>query len=343
VLRRPPVLDRLVAALAGVDRLVLLGDVVELRQGPASAALEAARPVMEGIGAAMEGREVLLVPGNHDHGLVRPWLDEVPAPPLELRVEPAEASPGAAQLAEMLAPARLAVAYPGVWLRDDVYATHGHYLDVFTTIPTFERIGAGLMGRLVGAPGVPAQPADFEAVLAPIYAWIESAAQRTRPGRRAAGAGRAGSVWAGLSGPGRRPLRARALAAGFPLAIAAINRARLGPVSPDLSGDGLRRGGLAGMREASARLEIGATHLIFGHTHRTGPLPGDDEAEWSTGAMRLYNSGSWIHARAFVGDRGPAGPYWPGGAVEVIDEGPLVVRRLLGDLAESELRPPARA
>jgi hypothetical protein len=323
--------------------LVLLGDVLEMRQGPVSAALAAAEEPLRAIGAAMDGGVVVVVPGNHDHGLVRPWLDEVAEPGLAERVEPAAASPAAEALAGLLAPARIEFAYPGVWLRDDVYATHGHYLDVFTTIPTFERVGAGLMVRLVGAPEPGAAPADFEAVLAPIYAWIESAAHRARPGRRAAGAGRAGDVWAALAGPGRRPLRARALAAGFPLAIAAINRARLGPLRADLSGPGLRRGGLAGMREAAARLGIAAPHLIFGHTHRTGPLPGDDVAEWTTETTRLHNAGSWIYAPGFVGRDGAAGPYWPGGAVEVADDGPPTVRRLLGDVGAAALRPPARA
>ena len=308
-----------------------------------SAALEAAAPALQAIGAAMAGREIVLVPGNHDHGLVRPWLDDYAEPGLAERVGPATASPAAVSVAELLAPAGVEVAYPGIWLRDDVYATHGHYLDLFTTVPTFERLGAGLMTRLVGAPEPGATAADFEAVLAPIYAWIESAAHRTRPGRRAAGAGRSGEMWATLAAPGRRPVRTRLLAAGFPVAIAAINRARLGPLSSDLSGASLRRGGLAGMGEAAARLGLRPAHLIFGHTHRTGPLPGDDQGEWTSGGTRLHNTGSWVYARGFIGRDGPAGPYWPGGAVEVADEGPPTVRRLLGAVAAQELRAPARA
>ena len=345
MLRRPAAREALAAALEGVDRLVLLGDVLELRHGPVSAALEAAAPALEAIGAAMAGREIVLVAGNHDHGLVRPWLDDFAEPGLAERAEPATASTAAVSVAELLAPARVEVAYPGIWLREDVYATHGHYLDLFTTVPTFERLGAGLMTRLVGVPEPGASAADFEAVLAPIYAWIESAAHRTRPGRRAAGAGRSGEMWATLNSvpPTRRPVRARLLAAGFPVAIAAINRARLGPVSADLSGASLRRGGLAGMGEAAARLGLAPPHLVFGHTHRTGPLPGDDPGEWTAGGTRLYNAGSWVYARGFIGRDGPAGPYWPGGAVEIADDGPPVVRRLLGAIAAEELRAPAPA
>src|SRR4051812_31461555 len=117
VLRRAPVREALAAALDGVDRLVLLGDVIELRHGPASAALAAAAPALQAIGAAMAGGVVVLVPGNHDHGLVRPWLDEVAAPGLEERVEPAAASPVAAAVARRLGPARAGKGQPGPWGR----------------------------------------------------------------------------------------------------------------------------------------------------------------------------------------------------------------------------------
>ena len=70
---------------------------------------------------------------------------------LEQRIEPRDAGPLAVALAEHAAPARVAVAYPGVWLRDDVYAIHGHYADIHTTVPTFERLAAGAMARWVVA------------------------------------------------------------------------------------------------------------------------------------------------------------------------------------------------
>src|SRR4051794_27243677 len=85
VLRRPGARGALLERLDGVDRLVLLGDTLELRHGPLREALAAARPVLDAIGAAMAGREVLLVPRNHDHPLLPPWLqgrgDRGPPPP----------------------------------------------------------------------------------------------------------------------------------------------------------------------------------------------------------------------------------------------------------------------
>ncbi|MDP9399799.1 MAG: metallophosphoesterase family protein, partial [Actinomycetota bacterium] len=206
VLRRPAARDRLLARLEGVERLVLLGDVLELRHGPVREALAVAEPVLVAMAEVLGDAQVLLVPGNHDHALVAPWLEargRTAAPPplgLDHRVAPRRASWIAAALARSLGPAEVEVAYPGVWLREDVYATHGHYLDAHGTVPTFERLAAGLMARLVG--GVPepeATPDDYEAVLAPIYAWIQATAQRAAPGQPAAGAGGTARAYALLA------------------------------------------------------------------------------------------------------------------------------------------------
>ena len=70
VLRQPAARARLLPLLAGVDQLVLLGDVLELRQAPLGAALDAARPVFQELGETLRGRRVVIVPGNHDHALL---------------------------------------------------------------------------------------------------------------------------------------------------------------------------------------------------------------------------------------------------------------------------------
>ena len=67
----------LIEEIASADRVVLLGDAIELRELPLPAALEAARPFFEDLGEAMAGREVLIVPGNHDHRLAEPLLEAV--------------------------------------------------------------------------------------------------------------------------------------------------------------------------------------------------------------------------------------------------------------------------
>jgi hypothetical protein len=65
---------------------------------------------------------------------------------------------------------------------------------------------------------------------------------------------------------------------------------------------------------------VGARHVIFGHTHRAGPLPGDIASEWQTaGGISMLNTGSWVHDPSWVGER-PAGPYRPGFAALVRDD-----------------------
>jgi hypothetical protein len=350
VLRAERPRAQLAERLASVDRLVLLGDTLELRHGPARLALEAARPALEAIGRALPPKaEVVVVPGNHDHALAAPWLDrrlaEDAAPlRLEERVEPALASLAAAEVAGWLGAGRCTVAYPGIWLRDDVYATHGHYLDLHGTVPTFERLAAGAMTRLAGPlPSDGCGPDDYEALLAPLYAWIHSAAQRATPGRRAAGAGRSAQAWALLASDGHRPVGARILAGVLPLGIAAINRAGLGPVVGDLSGPALRRSSLTGMTEAIERLGIAAAHVVFGHSHRGGPLAGDDHGEWAAGqaGARLHNSGCWVYEPHFA--TGPPGtsPYWPGGAIALDDGDEPRFERLLADVPTADLGPDA--
>ncbi len=74
VARVPARRERLLHALAGADRVVLLGDVLELRHRPLAELLELVRPFFEEVGNVAAGRSVLIVPGNHDHALAEPWL-----------------------------------------------------------------------------------------------------------------------------------------------------------------------------------------------------------------------------------------------------------------------------
>ncbi len=348
VLTRPEVLARLLERLDGVDRLVLLGDTLELRHGPTRDALTVAEPVLRAIGDAMgAGRQIVLVPGNHDHAIAAGWLDwrerrDVPGPlALEERIRPDRASWIANRMATWLGPADVEVAYPGLWLRDDVYATHGHYLDAHVVIPTIERLAIGALARMSGPIPDPATPDDYEAVLAPIYALSQASAQRAKPGRSAIGSRTAVGVWSALAGKGRgRKLRGYALVVPFTLGVALVNRAGLGPVQTDIGVSALRRSALAAMAESARRLRVAPAHLIFGHTHRKGMLPGDDPLEWRTpGATALHNSGSWVHEMLFTGrGRNPENPYWPGGAIVVDDDGPPRLEQLLADISDTALR-----
>jgi Calcineurin-like phosphoesterase len=354
VLRRPEPRALLVEQLHDVDRVVLLGDVLELRHGPRREALAAARPFFEELGRALgapPAREVVVVAGNHDHALVEPWLErrsELPAPPplgVEQRLEAPAASAMAAQFAEWAAPARLTVAYPGLWVRPDVYATHGHYLDCHLTIPTMERLGIGAMGRMLRRPAHSlAEPEDYEAVMGPVFTWIDAVARQAPTGETLNG-GTTVRAWHALGNGShsRRTLRTRALAGAFPLAVAALNRAGLGPLNANLSTGELRRAGLCAMGEVAERLDLippHPAHVVFGHTHRAGPLPRDTASEWTTpGGTRLVNTGCWTYDSYFLTPTPGESPYWPGGCVVVEDEGPPILRRLLESLGHAELAP----
>jgi hypothetical protein len=263
------------------------------------------------------------------------------------------------------------IAYPGLWLRHDVYATHGHYLDSHLTIPTLERLTVGAMARLLDArPEEFARVDDYEDVGAPMFAWRDVMARETRTGSILNGFATVGA-WRALGGaggdaPGAAPssnhdgaqpgaddsdvpgplrrrlvgaLRRRALVAGFPLAVAALNRAGIGPLKAEVSGPELRRAGLRAMGEVAARLDLGDAYVIFGHTHRPGPLPGDDAAEWRGRAgARLVNCGSWTYSSVFLRRSAAESPYWPGAAVLVENSGPPEVLRLLDGFGRDELQ-----
>jgi hypothetical protein len=349
VLSRPEALAVLLERLDGVERLVLLGDVLELRHGPTRDALAVAEPVMRAIGDALApNSQVVLVPGNHDHAIAAGWLQrreraDAPGPlGLDERVPAEQASWIAERLASWLSPATVEVAYPGLWLRDDVYAMHGHYLDVHTVVPTLERLSIGALARMVGSTPDPARVEDYEALLAPLYALSHATAQRADDGRVPIGSRSTAGVWSALAGEGRgRPWRGWALALPFRLAVVAVNRAGLGPVRPEIGVSDLRRSGLTAIGEAARRLGLAPAHLVFGHMHRAGPLGRDDPREWRTsGGTQLHNSGNWVYETLFLG-RGQPGsnPYWPGSAIAIDDDAPPRLERLLVEVPERVLTP----
>lgn len=327
-LEDPDAMAALRAAAGLADRLILLGDILEFRRGPVRHALAAAERTLPKLGEVLgPGQEIVIVPGNHDHELLSGWfhrrsVESAPEQPEPLGL----ASPvkwrkreALAALAEVLGcgGATVSASYPGVWLRDDVYAMHGHYLDCRTTVPAFERLGAGAMAKVLGRPLAElANPGDYQAVLAPIYSWMYACAQVTRSGKEQDGSDRIWSRIRDAQGASRI-----AWDAGVIAVVAGLNAAGIGPVKPELGGVEFRRAGLLAFGEVLKSLGIEAKHAIFGHTHRAGPLAGDDPGEWRapTGAQ-IINSGCWVNMPAHThGD--PSSPYRAGFAVELDDDG----------------------
>jgi hypothetical protein len=344
LLRDASIRAALLEEIGAADRLVLLGDTLELRELPLPKVLAAARPFFEEVGEAMAGREVVLIPGNHDHRLAEPLLEELAmrdaggALGLEQRRPPGEEP--ASAIGAWLGDAELSIAYPGAWLRDDVYATHGHYMDCHMSLPRIECIAAAAVMRAFGPVPQRATAADYERVLRPVFGFAFGLAQSglarraTRPSEGA---------WRKISGrdrartPFRRGAVRAAVAGGIPATVWTLNRLLRAHFDPDLSAAAITRSGIDAATELARRLEIGAAHTITGHTHRAGPEAG--EAEWALpGGGRLHNTGSWIFASAFHHPGTPPGPYWPGTVTWLEDEGPPRRVRLLDRHARDALK-----
>ena len=93
IARGADVHERMLAALAEADRVVLLGDLLELREAAPSAVLELAEPFLRALGEACSGKPVVIVPGNHDYELIAPALDARAAGSAEALATAAEFDP----------------------------------------------------------------------------------------------------------------------------------------------------------------------------------------------------------------------------------------------------------
>lgn len=308
VLEWPRPRERLLAALDGVDRLVLLGDAIELLESSPARSLPVAEPLLRAIGERIgsEG-EIVFVPGNHDRALIARWLAGRREP---LAIDTAvalDASPALARVTSWLGPARVRVHYPGVWLADRVWATHGHYLDRHLLPDSSYGVARGLLGRL---PRDGAHPDDYERAGGPSVSRLQA------------------RVPASLRGPLREALEV-ARAATMPGAHRHLLSPRMAPVMAPVLGFQMRRASIPALARVVHRLGIAADCVIFGHVHRLGPLAGDDVLRWRgpTGTMRLFNTGSWVYEPLLLHGSGPPNPYWPGGAI-VLDDG--VAPRAIG-------------
>ncbi len=341
LLRHAEVREALARGLEGADRVVLLGDVLELRDSPIEDALARATPVLKAIGETIRGAEVVLTAGNHDHRLAAETLRRAGrlngGPPLSLSEEVAPAPDTLAGRIAAALGGSVTLSYPGVRVREDVWATHGHYLDAHNTVPAFEAVSAAAAGRRSGRlNALRLTPDDYEAALGPIYAWLFERAQR--PGRSGAPASAGASVRILerlRDGKRTDPVRVALERFLIPGAVGAINLAGLGQFRPDLSGAELRRAGLRAIGEAVSRLGVEADHIVFGHTHRQGPLRGDAPHEWRTpSGATLHNTGSWVTEPWLVRGDGRASPYWPGNVMIVEDVGPPRLQRVLDTLPD---------
>ncbi len=285
LLRTPAIADRLIDALSGADQLVLLGDALELRDLPLARVLRLAEPLLARLGAALRGGRIVLVAGNHDHQLAAGVLSG-PAP-LGLGRERAARSGVAGAVAVALGHREVVVSYPGVWIRPDVWATHGHYMDAHTAAMTLECVSSAVLQGLCARRRPPRDAEDYERALVPLYRALFAIAQRPRLTEAASAAKRllrlleqreraARSAMAGPTGP-----------RGGPVAGA---MALFGGATRVASGEGeTRRAGIGPMAEVLRTLAVDADHVVFGHTHRAVQV-----APTAACRAQLTNTGNWV-------------------------------------------------
>lgn len=319
VLTRPTALGPLLDAIDSVDRLVLLGDIVELIEGNHEHAMTVAEPVLRALGERLgEAREVIFVPGNHDGPLVRSWARARGSQLTPDSSVPLDATPALVRVSSWLAPAVVRVHYPGVWLSETVWATHGHYLDRHLLPESAFGIARGLLGRL---PRGRAAPSDYEHLRRPSVA----RASRWMPQPLAklvddiAELGRASTM------PGvRRRLLHRQMA----------------PLIAMLLGAQMSRASIPALARVVHRLGVEADWVVFGHVHRLGPLAIDRRSQWQgpMGRPQIVNTGSWVYEPLLVHRATPPHPYWPGGAVLLEPGGEPRPVALLDELVAGALR-----
>jgi hypothetical protein len=216
------------------------------------------------------------------------------------------------------------VHYPGVWLSDGVWATHGHYLDRHLLPEVAFGIARGMLGRL---PRDGATPADYERAGGPSLTRLEAFLARSLPRPLAA-----------LSDDMAELLRAVTM----PAVPRRLLDHRFAPLNAMLLGMQVRRASIPALARVAHRLGVDADWVIFGHVHRSGPLAPDDRRRWRGpgGSPRIANTGSWVYEPLLVHHVTPPHPYWPGGAIVLEDGGEPEAIGLLDHLDPAALRRP---
>jgi hypothetical protein len=269
-------------------------------------ALAVAEPVLRALGRRLgPDREVILVPGNHDRAFVAPWIQRMGARLAVDSSAPLDATAELAAVSSWLAPAQVSARYPGAWLPERVWATHGHYLNRHLVPASSLGVTRGLLGRL---PRDAARPIDYEPTGGRSLRSAHEAISGALPEPVAGAADRLGVL---------------ARAATMAKASRKLLRPELARLNSSLLSLQTHVASIPALIHVTQRLGVDADYVVFGHVHRLGPLPDDDEADWEGpgGKPRIVNTGSWIYEPLLVQDVTPPHPYWPGGAAILDDEG----------------------
>jgi UDP-2,3-diacylglucosamine pyrophosphatase LpxH len=297
VLERPAPLAALIEALGEYDRLVLLGDVLELLDAHPAHSRRVAEPILRAIAERLgSGKRLILVAGNHDHGLVSPWARGRGAALEREDTVPVDASPLLTEVLSWLEPTTVEIRYPGLWLDDGIWATHGHYLNHF--LRPMSSWGLHARARIG-----PRTPAEFELL------YKES----TRP-----------PMLEGL--PPERWLDRHVPPRLAPLSARLLGHQMLRHAMPAFA---------KATRALGVEAEwIIFGHV---HRRGPRERDNLDRWRDGAGGARLVNTGSWRYEPVVARGQTASNGYWPGGAVTIGDDGVPRSIGLLDGLTEAEL------
>ncbi len=370
LLRYPFFCDLLREQLDGIDHVVLLGDILDLRFQQLEDALVLATPFLTMLGDVLSQAEhprITYIPGNHDyHYAVRLIESEQ-----ERAIDAGEAF----SLGQIVAPPdfflsrQLArVIGHGVDVRfvyfydmlesseGMIFLTHGHYLDLHLGAAPARLLS--LLQASIAAAGqtvTELSPDLYEAILRPQYELLHWIGQSPGGGQIQS------RIYERLRGgapPRKTPLRQIRRAA---LRRAASVGGRVSVALAETLANRIVKGGLSltsPAREAQAEVTIdafnlsmeelepylprGMRYVIFGHTHRPGPLEDIDTPErWKVNMHGqetvVMNSGSWMYdsGKARRPDYRPQ--RWPGTFILVPDQGPPRLVEALAHLSKEEI------
>lgn len=369
LLRYPYFCERLREQLDGIEHIVLLGDILDLRFQQLEGALQTSRPFFEMLrdvlGAARHPR-VTYIPGNHDHHYAVRLIEDAR--------EQAILSDEAFALRQIIAPptfflsrqltrmlgdgvdVRVAYFYDTLECSEGkVFLTHGHYLDLHIDSGPARLLN--LAQSVLAAAGQGAEsitPDLYEGVLRPQYEllhWIgqspAGAELQSRIYERLRGSGPSDTAFGQLR---RRALRRAASAAGnagLALAEGIANRMfkerlSLTSLAREAQVEETIRAFSLSLEALQFSLPRGARYVVFGHTHRPGPLESIDVAERWMVSMHgqptmVLNSGSWLYdgGKARRPDYRPQ--RWPGSFILIPDQGPPRVVEVLADMTREQL------
>jgi UDP-2,3-diacylglucosamine pyrophosphatase LpxH len=298
VLTRPRPLAKLLEALDRHDRLVLLGDSIEMQESHPEQSFSVAEPVMRAIAEHLgEDKQVVIVAGNHDHTLLSDWAREV-GPSLEREnLVPPDAGPWLERFVSWFEATRVEVHYPGIWLGEGIWATHGHYLNHYLR-PT-SSVGLYSKGSIE-----PATPAETEYVAGGPHD-VPHLRDGMLPER-----------WIDRHLPKRLA----------PLSALLLDRQMQRHTLPAM---------LAVVQSLSVEADYVLFGHV--HRRGPRERDDASRWSGAEGRPRLLNTGSWRYEPVVVRGLDGRASYWPGGAISIGEDGVPRSVGLLDGLSEKEL------